>query len=106
MKLYMQSRNNKYDARAEYDIQNGQFIVLKGSRVSDSISTAPTFRSIKTVKRMRQQYVDGVIVVSDVCFSSPSSAANFVTGSSTDGTKSWKSEDGRSLKVLLTEVKE
>lgn len=106
MKLYLRNRNDKFDASAEYNTQTGAFVVLKGSRVSDSISTAPTFRGAKTVEKQRKLYVKKNIVQDDVVFKSPSTAGNFVTGNSTDGPSSWKDENGKKLKVILAEIKE
>lgn len=105
MKLYLKNRNGRFDAVAEYDVQNGIFTVLKGSRVSDSISTAPTFRGAKTVVKQRSLYVKNYIVQEHVAFKSSSTAGNFVTGNSTDGPSSWKDETGKKLKEILSELK-
>ena len=101
MKLYMNSRRKTFDAIAAYDPIEKKFVVLKGSRVSNTISKAPTFRSVKTVERLRSEYVKNNIVQVDVCFKSASSAAYFVTGSSTDGMRAWKDEQGVILKDIV-----
>lgn len=103
MKLYLKNRNDRFDATAEYNQQTGEFIVLKGSRVSDSISTAPTFRSVKTIEKQRSLYVKNNIVQENVVFKSSSTAGNFVTGNSTDGPSSWKDETGKKLKEIFSE---
>ena len=36
-------------------------------------------------------------------FRSPSTAANFVTGNSTNGLLAWKDENGRTLKEILND---
>ncbi len=106
MKLYLKSRNDRFDAIAEYNIKTGAFIVLKGSRVSDSISTAPTFRGAKAIEKQRLLHVMENVVQDDVVFRSASTAGNFVTGNSTDGLSYWKDVTGKKLKQLLTELKE
>ena len=105
MKLYLKNRNDRFDASAEYNLQTGEFVVLKGSRVSDSISTAPTFRGVKAIEKQRSLYVENNIVQENVVFKSSSTAGNFVTGNSTDGPSSWKDETGKKLKEILSELK-
>ena len=105
MKLYLKNRNDRFDATAEYNLQSGEFVVLKGSRVSDSVSTAPTFRGARTVAKQRSMFVKNNIVQEDVVFKSSSTAGNFVTGNSTDGPSSWKDETGKKLKEILSEMK-
>ena len=104
MRLYLKNRNGRFDAVAEYDIADKTFVVLKGSRVSEDISSAPTFRGVKTIEKQRALYVKGNIVQADVVFKSSSTAGNFVTGNSTDGPNSWKDETGKKLKVILQDI--
>ena len=47
--------------------------------------------------------VDGTRVIKDVPFKSASTAANFVTGASTNGLTAWKDENGKTLKAILAE---
>lgn len=103
MKLYLNNRKDTFDAIAEYNLQTGEFVVLKGSRVSEEISTAPTFKSIKTIIKQRGLFVYNNIVQEDVVFRSSSSAGNFVTGHSTDGPSAWKDKSGKKLKEILSE---
>lgn len=106
MKLYLKSRNDRFDASAEYNPQTEVFVVLRGSRVSENISTAPTFRGAKTIEKQRKLHVKKNIVQEDVAFKSSSTAGNFVTGHSTDGPSSWKDENGKKLQAILAEIKE
>lgn len=106
MKLFLTNKYGKFDAVADYNEHTKEFIVLKGSRVSDTISTAPTFRGAKTIEKQRALHVKKNIVQEDVVFKSSSTAGNFVTGNSTDGTSSWKDENGKKLKAILAEIKE
>ena len=102
MKLYIKGKRNSTNAIAEYDVINGKFVVLKGSVVSNTIAHSSTFRGAKSIEKQRANgnVIDGV-VDKDVVFKSPSTAANFVTGASTNGLIAWKNEKGTSLKELL-----
>ena len=100
MKLFLKNKNATVNAIGERNSEK-EFVVKKGSVVSNKISSAPTFRGSKTVKKMRELYVKNSVVQEDVKFKSPSTAANFVTGSSTDGMQAWKDETGKKLKELI-----
>ena len=92
MKVYLKSRG--VTATAEYDINTNECVVLVGSQVTSTISHAPTFRSKNTVEKKRKEYVVNGVVSKDAPFKSPSIAACFVTGSSTNGYAVWKTEEG------------
>ena len=106
MKLFIISNEKGINATAEYNPFEKQFIVLKGSIVSESISNAPTFGGAKAVKKYRDKYVVDRVVKEDVYFKSSSTAGNFVTGRSTDGPSTWKGENGKTMKFILSEKKE
>ena len=101
MKFYLKNRNGRFDAVGEYDEVDKSFVVLKGSLVSDDISSAPTFKGANAVIERRAEFVVNCRVVKDVAFKSPSTAANFVTGRSSDGCSLWKDETGRSFKEVI-----
>lgn len=101
MRLFLKGRRNSIDAVAEFDVKNRKFTVLKGSHVSPSVSDSSKFRGAKTVLVLRSKYVKDAITVQDVSFRSPSSAANFVTGTSTNGLKTWKNNESVILKKIL-----
>lgn len=101
MIIYLKSRTKKYDATAEYDNNSGNVVVLKGSVISDTVSQG-SFRSAKSVETLRKSgCVQNNKLIEDVSFKSASSAANFITGSSTNGKLAWKDENGTALKDLL-----
>lgn len=95
MKVVLKSRGIR--AYAEYDIGTNNCVILAGSEVTPTISQAPTFRSKRTVEKLREKYVKNNIVTENVQFKSPSTAANFITGSSTNGFAAWKTEDGYTI---------
>lgn len=101
MKLYIKRAKGTIDAVAEYDVSAKQFIVLKGSKVSDKIAYSEKFRGSKSIEKTRSTTVKNGYVSTDVIFKSASTAANFVCGSSTNGLTAWKNEQGETLKVML-----
>lgn len=102
MRVYLERKKSNVKAVAEYDEKSGTFTVLKGSIVSDSISYSEKFRGAKSIEKNRTGTVSNKKVTKDVVFTSPSTAANFVTGSSTNGLMAWKDHNGVPLKVLLS----
>ena len=54
--------------------------------------------------RENKEYVDGDgNIIKDCEFKSPSTAAQFVTGTSINGMLAWKTKDGKSLKASVAE---
>ncbi|MEE3486805.1 MAG: DUF4357 domain-containing protein [Bulleidia sp.] len=101
MKVFLKRRNSKIEAVGEYDPDSKKFIVKKGTVVSDEVAHSEKFRGANTIEKYRAEYVKDGVVTKDVIFKSASTAANFVTGASTNGLTAWKSEDGIPLKELL-----
>lgn len=101
MKLYLKSNRSGVNAVGEYDKNQKKFIVKKGSVVSMQIGSSEKFRGASSIAEMREKYVVDCVVKSDVEFKSPSTAANFVTGNSTNGLVAWKDADGKKLKELV-----
>ena len=91
------------EAKGVFDIETGSLTVLSGSIVSADVRHTNTFRGADTIEERRIKYVENRTVVVDVLFKSPSTAANFVTGGSTNGLTAWKTEDGKSLKDVINE---
>ena len=104
MKLYLKRKNNSVNATVEWNQTTNTFMVLKGSVVSDTIAIHTTFRSAKTIEKLRANgtVLDSVLM-KNLLFKSASTAANFVTGSSTNGLVAWKDVKGKSLKAILAE---
>lgn len=104
MKLFLISEKRNIHAEAKYDKKEGFFTVLKGSRVSEGVNHNGTFRGANSVEKARKLgNVTDCIVMKEVTFSSASTAANFVTGTSTNGLLAWKNEEGVSLKKILAQ---
>jgi len=102
--VFAVSKRNGYDAVGEFDITTKNLTVKKGSIVSYRISTSPSFRGAVTIQEYRDKFVKDNIVSQDVIFKSCSTAANFITGNSSNGFRKWKTEDGSSLKEYLDKM--
>lgn len=101
MELILESKNKSYSAKAKYDVEKKQFVVLKGSTVSVDVTQSKSFKGAKSIIVNREQYVKDGVVKENVTFKSSSTAANFVTGRSTNGMITWKDKSGTKLKELL-----
>lgn len=104
MRLYLIRPRTKINAVAEYNKITGGVTVLKGSVVSDNIAYSEKFRGAKSIEKSREGIVVKCIVSQDIAFKSASTAANFVTGASTNGLSAWKNEEGKSLKSIIAEM--
>jgi hypothetical protein len=104
MRLYLTRPRSNIKAVAEYDIANKSFVVLKDSSISETIAYSEKFRGAKSIAKFREGVVEGTKVLKDVSFKSASTAANFVTGASTNGLTAWKDESGKRLKEILAEM--
>ncbi|MPT32455.1 MAG: GIY-YIG nuclease family protein [Chryseobacterium sp.] len=79
------------------------FLVLKGSKVADSITPSLS----NSFKNFREDLITKQIIVNnelteDFIFSSPSYAAAIVMGRNANGLTEWKTSDGRVLKSIET----
>lgn len=97
MEVYLKGRVIGYDAKGEYDKETRKLIVYKGSRVSPDVSYTKTFKAAAKIEEARKGAVENGIVLHDIEFTSASTAANFVTGRSTNGMIAWKTVEGKSL---------
>ena len=76
------------------------FVILRGSKISEECAkSAPNW--VRELRKKNAQFIqsDGVIS-KDLLFNSPSAAASFVSGGSSNGLIAWKTEDGKTLKDL------
>lgn len=100
MKVTIESKRSNISAIGEYDLDNNTLIVKKGSLISNHVDQSPTFRAASSIEKLRAQFTQKNIVQEDVPFKSPSTAANFVCGASTNGLRRWRTEDGITIKEL------
>lgn len=100
MTVYLKNRAGTINAVGEYNPDNKSLIVKKGSLVSEDIAYSEKFRGSKSIEQYRQRYVKQRVVTEDVGFKSPSTAANFVTGRSSNGMILWKTNEGKKIKEI------
>jgi len=84
---------------AKAQITDEGFVLCKGSKISSVTTKSCPAIALK----MREKYSDKIrewITTEDILFSSPSSAAAFVGGSSQSGNEMWKTADGTLLIAL------
>ncbi|MBR6446214.1 MAG: DUF4357 domain-containing protein, partial [Prevotella sp.] len=85
------------------NLNDNSLTFLKGSIINSSHS--PGFKGKKLEKRNKQiaQYTEkqngNISVKEDVLFETPSGAALFCVGSSSNGWKDWKDENGNELMI-------
>ena len=93
---YCHGKGFSYEARME--VKNGSYILLKGSRIKRSGGASLR----KKLQQIRNSpiYIKDYVVIQDIYFGSPSSAADIVTGSSTNGWIFWTTEDGMTIDNL------
>lgn len=83
------------------------FVVLKNSLIADSVTRSFTdnYRQLRKKLLANKTVVEekeGLRLVKDTLFSSPSTAASIVMGRCANGLAEWKTKDGRILKMLET----
>lgn len=102
VKVVLKPRTGTSYAEAIYD---GEKMVVKaGGKVSADF--AAHIRGGSTAKKYREDpcFVDAKgNIIKDCVFSSPSTAAQFVTGRSTNGYEAWKVDTKKSLGAYLKE---
>ncbi|MCR5811577.1 MAG: DUF4357 domain-containing protein [Lachnospiraceae bacterium] len=101
IKVYYVGRRYRTKAFGEYDTDTGHITVLKGSVISESITQ---FSGTKKVIKLRNQFTneEGVLL-RDMTFKSPTTAAKFVSGGSVNGLIAWHDGNKKTLKAILQE---
>ena len=97
MRVYLISKRIDVNATGEYSTSTNELTVLTGSLVSAGIAYSKTFHGGNSIEKKREDTVVNRRTIKDVHFTSPSTAANFVTGSSTNGFRVWKDAKGNPL---------
>lgn len=102
MEIFIGHEDEPVFAKGRYNDIDGSVTVYEGSRLSPKV-TVRTINVATAVSRLREdgELVDGVYVKKDITFNSPTAAANFVTGRSSNGLIEWKDEEGGALKDHL-----
>lgn len=99
--VFIQGRNHQTDARGQYNPNNGEIIVIKGTVVSESISD---FKQRDSIVALRKDIVDEKGVLKrNTTFKNPTAAAQFVCGYSVSGPIAWHVEKHKTLSAWLKE---
>jgi hypothetical protein len=101
MKVFLERKRANISAQGEFDPVTKTLTVFKGSILSESIAYTEKFRGAATIEKHRTGIVENNVLLKDVAFKSASTAANFVTGSSTNGLTAWKTSDGKTIRDLV-----
>ena len=105
MEIYMKSKFNYYDATAIYD--DGIIIVKAGSRIrlhfAEHIKGGTFSKKIRDKANVVDEYG---ILLKDCVFKSPSTAAQFVSGASTNGWVAWRVDEKRNLRKYFDTISE
>lgn len=104
MKVFLIRERSGIKATAEYDPSTKNITVFKGSILSTRIAHTEKFRGAKSIEKSREGVMKDNVLQKDITFKSASTAANFVTGSSTNGLTAWKDSNGKTLKQLIAEA--
>ena len=99
MKIYLNSKNNSHSAIAEYS--DGIVKVLAGSKINTVMSYPKMPVEVVSRRKDKALVSDDGLVLKDVSFNSPTAAAQFVTGRSSNGYISWRPDNKMSLKEYL-----
>ncbi len=92
------------DAQGMFNLKNHSLIVLKDSKINprhlDKISEASRRKRDRLMSEYTEMKNGECIVKEDICFDSPSGAALFCVGGSSNGWSQWKDNRGQSLDEL------
>lgn len=100
--IYLNSREGLFHAKGIYTPE--QTTVLKGSVINTAFSTSEKFKGSDLVLSIRNNHAivdEKGVVLKDCTFSSPSTAAQFVTGRSSNGYIAWRVDESTNLKRFL-----
>ena len=103
MKLYLNSKTDAHSAIAEYD--GVSVTVLKGSKINLAVKYPQLPKYILNQRNDDNLVSSTGIVLRDVTFNSPTAAAQFVTGRSTNGYIAWRPNNNMSLKEYIATKK-
>lgn len=102
IKVIYKSKKRDCFAEGEFCIEDNTLIVKKGAKLSSKQDEK--FRISKAAKKREdKKLIKNNILQEDISFNSPSVAAQFVSGSSLNGLKVWKTEDKSPLKKKIEE---
>ena len=93
-------KNDVVDARMKV-VGGKKYIVLEGSKIDPNLYSSAGLIEAKRLEKSNFLSDDGVMVIKDIEFSSPSLAASFVRGGASNGKYYWRSGDNRPLNDFI-----
>lgn len=97
--LYMISDLADYNAIGIYS--DGKITVLKGSKIRKPNNNTKRNQYVNEIRNNPLKVNDEMIVLEDIEFSSPSTAAQFVADTNRNGLLYWRNKDNKKLRDLL-----
>lgn len=102
--VVLNSRKGTHSATGTYE--KDKFTVHKGSKINlDIAQYLKEFEIAKSMRNDKTVVNENGIVLKDCTFTSPSAAAQFVTGRSVNGYICWRPDDKMSLREYLKSTK-
>lgn len=100
VKVIYKSKKRDCYAEGEFNLNDNTIIIKKGAKISSKIDEK--FRISKAAQQREDKTLfNKNILKNDIKFKSPSVAAQFISGSSLNGLKVWKTENKRPLKEYI-----
>lgn len=104
--FYLSRKGNPKFAMCQ--IISNKYVVLKKSRISPKLSTKDISKPVidaRTYAKENSKIDDKNFLLEDFTFDSPTAAAEFITGVSTNGKKAWKTENDMPMSDFLKSEK-
>lgn len=101
LKLFRKIKRSNMTIEASCKRTSEGFVVLAGSQIeeTDSGTIPEMIKELRERCKQNKEIIDGVLT-KNYLFNSPSYAASFVLGMTTNGRTDWKMEDGTTPKDL------
>ena len=85
-------------------VSNGVFIVEKGTKIARDLTVScPT--SVTKQRNAHADLIEDYVLTDDIAFSSPSAAAGFVAGRSSNGKTMWTTDENKTINDLEEEYR-
>lgn len=97
--LFIRNKQNEIIARGLY--QDGAVTVKAGGHISEVFAFHGHGGAMALKFRNNPEYVNQCLIIKDCRFDSPSTAAQFVNGRSTNGYIAWRTDEGLNLGQYL-----
>ena len=105
MEIKVSIRTRSGESYANGIVKEDKFVVLSGGKISkDFAACIRGGRKARSYRGNREFVDENRNIIKDCEFASPSTAAQFVTGRSSNGYEVWKVEKNKSLGKYLEEL--